>query len=221
MSICELKNITKIYSVGEQIIPVKNVSCEINGGDFISVQGESGTGKSTLLMIIGSLLKPSSGSIFYQGKDITNYNEDKLAEHRRKNIGFLFQNVQLSEALTIEQNIILAKKFSGNNEAFPEDIQFVMNELGIYDKRNFLPHQLSGGQKRRAMIATTWIRNPSLILADEPTNDLDHHWATKVLSLFCDWVSKGKAIVLVTHNDDWANYATQKFRLNKGVLAKI
>ncbi|MBP2626616.1 MAG: hypothetical protein H6Q68_1327 [Firmicutes bacterium] len=221
MSICELKNITKIYSVGEQIIPVKNISFEINSGDFISIQGDSGTGKSTLLMIIGGLLKPSSGSIIYQGKDITNYKEDNLAEHRGKNIGFLFQNVQLCEALTIEQNIILAKKYSGNNEISQEDIQFVMNELGILDKRNFLPHQLSGGQKRRAMIATTWIRNPSLILADEPTNDLDHHWATKVFSLFCDWVSKGKAIVFVTHNDDWSNYATKKFHLNNGALTKI
>lgn len=221
MPLCEIKNVTKTYCVGEKITPVKNVSLNIKNGDFISIQGDSGTGKSTLLMIIGGLLRPSSGSIIYEGNEITNLKEDDLAEHRGKNIGFLFQNVQLAEALTIEQNIILAKEYSYNKKIDRHEIEFVMNELGIIDKRNSLPHQLSGGQKRRAMIAATWVRNPGLILADEPTNDLDDHWATKVFSIFNDWVSKGKAIVFVTHNGHWSNYTDERFLLHEGILEKI
>lgn len=221
MMLCELKDVTKIYSLGEEIVPVAGVSLAIKRGDFISIQGDSGTGKSTLLMIIGSMLKPSSGSIIYEGRDITNDKEDKLSGHRGRNIGFLFQNVQLSEALTIEQNIILSKKYSGNKTIDRDEIKFVMSELGIMDKRNFLPHQLSGGQRRRAMIAATWIRNPGLILADEPTNDLDQFWAAKVFNLFNDWAGQGKAIVYVTHNDHWSDYTTQKYTLHNGILDKI
>ncbi len=221
MTLCELVKVTKTYAAGETISPIQGLDLVIPEGTFVSIQGESGIGKSTLLMMLGGLMKPTSGTILFRNNPIGELTDDQLTEWRGKYVGYLFQHIQLVQALTVEENILLAKRFSRNgHKKDPLNIEALLDRLGLAEKRDSLPCQLSGGQRRRVMIAVTWVRNPELILADEPTNDLDDFWAEKVMDIFAEWVDSGKAVVLATHHGKWANKAMKKYKIQNRVLAE-
>jgi len=221
MALCELVEVSKSYDTGETINPVQNLNFAVPEGTMISIQGDSGIGKSALLMMMGGLMRPTSGTILFQDKAIGNFTDNQLTEWRGRLVGYLFQNIQLAKALTIEENIKLAKRFSRNklkkDNVNTEDI---LDRLGLKEIKNSLPFQLSGGQKRRAMIAVTWARNPLLILADEPTNDLDDFWSEQVMDLFHQWTTSGKSVVLTTHHNRWADKADRKFKMENKTLVE-
>lgn len=220
MALCELKNVSKTYMDGEMITPIHHLNFEIDKGDFVSIRGESGIGKSTLLMLISGLIKPSEGSVFYDGKQLEMLPDSRLTEWRGHNIGYIFQNVQLVQALTVQENIELSSRF-GNSKQNRKSTEELINRLGLWEKRNVLPHLLSGGQKRRAMIATALIRNPQMILADEPTNDLDDTWADEIINMLEGMAKKGKTVIVVTHNKKYADYAGRSYKLEKGCVVPV
>lgn len=217
MEICRLENIEKIYESDEKVTPIKQLSLTINSGDFISIEGPSGVGKSTLLYIIGGLLDVSSGKVFIAGEDLTSMSDKELTNIRKDKIGFIFQDNNLIQALSIEENLLFAQSVSNKQEKTYE-VEELLTRLGLLDRKNFLPNELSGGQRRRAMIACTLIKDPLLILADEPTNDLDDYWANEVFKLLSEAIKDGKGVVLVTHNTHWAKRAPLRFTLNEGLL---
>lgn len=217
MDLCKLVNLRKTYSSDEEVTPIKDVSLTINAGDFICIEGPSGVGKSTLLYLIGGLLKSTSGDVYIDNNNITTMNDKDLTNLRRDKIGFLFQDTYLIQALTIEENLTFIQSMCKNINDYSK-IKEILNRLGLWEKRNSLPCELSGGQRRRAMIACTMIKEPLLILADEPTNDLDDYWAEEILSMLHEQVNIGKAVILVTHNEKWANKAQKRFFLDKGLL---
>jgi putative ABC transport system ATP-binding protein len=215
MELLKLINATKTFETGEKCTPVDGVNLTICENDFISIMGVSGSGKSTLLMLMGGLLKPTSGDISYLGKSLYSMSDDDLAKWRGKNVGYLFQNVQMVQALTLRENIELARRYGNNPEA---DIEEILEILDLTKLQNSLPSQMSGGQKRRGLFAVTMVRDPKLILADEPTNDLDNESSQKIISLLQHAAQKGKAVVLVTHNPEWAGCAAKKYVMEKSTL---
>ncbi len=219
MEICRLENIRKTYESDEEVTPIKQVSLSIESGDFICIEGPSGVGKSTLLYIIGGLLNTSFGNVFINDNNINTMKDKELTNLRRNSIGFLFQDTYLIQALTIEENLIFVQSLCHKKKNINKNkIEKLLTRLGLWERRNFLPSELSGGQRRRAMIACTMIKEPLLILADEPTNDLDEYWAKEILHILHEYVNMGKAVILVTHNEQWAQKTQKRFILNKGIL---
>ena len=216
--LCQLENVTKSY---DDITPICDVNLAVEDGDFISIGGESGAGKSTLLLLIAGMLTPSRGEIFFDGQPYSAMNDDGISILRSGHIGYISQSVQLLQALTVEENIRFAQQVARRNgfaNANPTDVEEIVEYLGLTEKRDSLPCYLSGGQKRRAMIAVTWARNPRLFLLDEPTNDLDDFWAERVMQLWDDLNAAGKALILVTHNSLYAQRAKKQFHLQGGQL---
>lgn len=220
MEICTLSHVAKNYRMGEVVTPLKDVSLEIRSGDFIAVEGPSGMGKSTLLYVIGTLLKADSGTICFDGRDIASLSDREQTTLRGEKIGFLFQDSNLIQALTLRENLEFAQTLGGKRKADPARVDELLEQLGLSDRANFLPYQLSGGQRRRAMAARALIHGPSLILADEPTNDLDEHWAEKIITLLQEEARRGAAVVMVTHNTRWSECASVCYRLDDGMLIK-
>ena len=218
MEICRLEHIHKDYRMGETVTPLKDINITVNSGDFIAVEGPSGMGKSTLLYVIGTLLKADDGNIFFDGKDVSAMTDREQTSLRGDTIGFLFQDSSLIQALTLRENLEFAQTLGGKRKADPVRIDEMLERVGLSDRAAFLPYQLSGGQRRRAMVARALIHNPSLILADEPTNDLDDLWAEKVVSLLQEETRRGAAVVMVTHNTRWSAQASSRYRLDDGVL---
>lgn len=217
--LCEMCNVSKTYYVGEQVTPIHNLNLKIHKGQFISVTGDSGIGKSTLLMLAGGMVTPTEGSVLFEDQDYWKMKDSERTCLRREKIGFLFQSIQLVQALTIKENLELVWKMTGNR-GNKEKIDYVLEDLGLQEKRDSLPYQLSGGQKRRAAMAVVYIKNPSLILADEPTNDLDKHWSEKIMSIFKNWVSEGKTVVMVTHNSLLARQADKCYEIRNKILVE-
>jgi len=215
MELLKLFNVTKTFETGEKCTPVDRVNLTICENDFISIMGVSGSGKSTLLMLMGGLLKPTSGDLSYCGESLYSMSDNALAKWRGKNVGYLFQNVQMVQALTLRENIELARRYGNNPKA---DIEELLEKLELTKLQNSLPSQMSGGQRRRALFAVTMVRDPKLILADEPTNDLDNHWSQKIVDLLEDAAQKGKAVVLVTHNSKWAGRADKRYMMENSTL---
>ena len=218
MEICSLSHVANNYRMGEVVTPLKDVSLTVQSGEFIAVEGPSGMGKSTLLYVIGTLLKADSGTIVFEGKDISAMNDKELTALRGEKVGFLFQDSNLIQALTLRENLEFAQTLGGKRKADPRKVEEMLDRLGLSDRANFLPYQLSGGQRRRAMAARALIHKPDLILADEPTNDLDEHWAEKIISLLQEETRRGAAVVMVTHNTRWSECASVCYRLDDGVL---
>ena len=219
MEICKIEHIHKDYRMGEIVTPLKDVSLTVNEGDFIAVEGPSGIGKSTLLYVMGTLLKPDEGSYTFAGKDVTAFNDSQASEFRAKQIGFLFQDSTMIQALTLRENLIFTQGVGGKKD--PKQVDELLYRFGLEDRADFFPHQLSGGQRRRAMAARALIHNPKLILADEPTNDLDEHWSEEIIRILKEQTEKGTAVVMVTHNARWASAATRRLRLEDGILTDI
>lgn len=220
MEICTLSHVAKNYRMGEVVTPLKDVSLEIHSGDFIAVEGPSGMGKSTLLYVIGTLLRADSGTICFEGKDIASLSDREQTTLRGEKIGFLFQDSNLIQALTLRENLEFAQTLGGKRKADPARVDQMLERLGLADRAGFLPYQLSGGQRRRAMAARALIHAPALILADEPTNDLDEYWAQEIVTLLQEETAKGAAVVMVTHNSRWSSCASVCYRLDDGILIK-
>ena len=219
MEICKLEHIHKDYRMGEIVTPLKDITLSVNEGDFIAVEGPSGIGKSTLLYVMGTLLKPDDGSYTFDGQDVTAFNDAQNSEFRAKRIGFLFQDSTMIQALTLRENLLFTQSVGGRKD--PKQVDELLYRFGLEDRADFFPHQLSGGQRRRAMAARALIHNPKLILADEPTNDLDEHWSEEIIRILKEQALKGTAVVMVTHNSRWAGMANRRCRLEEGVLIDI
>lgn len=219
MEICKIEHIHKDYRMGEIVTPLKDVTLTVNEGDFIAVEGPSGIGKSTLLYVMGTLLKPDDGTYTFEGQDVSAFGDGQASEFRAKKIGFLFQDSTMIQALTLRENLIFTQGVGGKKD--PKQVDELLYRFGLEDRADFFPHQLSGGQRRRAMAARALIHNPKLILADEPTNDLDEHWSEEIIRILKEQTETGTAVVMVTHNARWASAATRRLRLEDGILTDI
>lgn len=216
MELMKLEGVSKIYS--DTVKPVlRSTDFVVEGGEYLSVEGVSGSGKSTLLFILGGLLRPTTGKVLYKGQDIYSFSDTRLSEWRGRCVGYLFQNIQMAQALTVRENMVFARKFGNDKNA---DITEIIQALGLEEVADKLPGHLSGGQKRRAMAGCVLIRKPLIILADEPTNDLDGEWAEKVMEFLQKQIEPEKALILVTHDPRWADTATVKYSISEGQLMR-
>lgn len=222
MILLEVNSVSKTYGTGEVAInALKNVSFSVSKGEFVAVVGESGSGKTTLLNIIGALDTPTSGNVIIDGKDIFSMSDEKLTIFRRRNIGFIFQAYNLIPELSVEQNITfpVLLDYKKPDKAYLEEILTV---LSLKDRRNHLPRQLSGGQQQRVAIGRALITRPMLILADEPTGNLDSQNSNEVISLL-KTASKRyqQTIIMITHNHSIASMADRVLQISDGVLTDL
>ncbi len=222
MNLLEVKKLCKTYGSGDtKVEALKDVSFSVSKGEFVAVIGESGSGKSTLLNAIGALDTPTSGKVFIDGKDIFSMKDDKLTIFRRRNIGFIFQSYNLIPELNVEQNIIfpLLLDYKKPDRAYVEEI---LDVLGLQDRRNHLPRQLSGGQQQRVAIGRALITRPMLILADEPTGNLDSKNSRDVISLLkAAALRYQQTILMITHNQNIASAASRVLQVSDGVLTDL
>ncbi len=214
----KLNELTKVYRTDEiESTALNAVSFEISKGEFVSVMGPSGCGKSTLLNILGMLDKPESGSYQFLGEEVAHLNEKKRSEIRKKNIGFIFQNFNLIDELTVFENIEIPLLY--NNVPASERKQRVnelLEKIGIAHRASHFPQQLSGGQQQRVAVARALITKPPLILADEPTGNLDSSHGNEVMELMCELNEAGTTIVMVTHSSHDASYSGRIINLLDG-----
>jgi putative ABC transport system ATP-binding protein len=222
MNLLEVNSICKTYGSGDAAVEaLKNVSFSVPKGEFVAVVGESGSGKSTLLNMIGALDTPTSGSILIDGCDTFNMKDDKLTIFRRRNIGFIFQAYNLIPELNVEQNIAFPVLLD-YKKPDQEYVEEILTALCLQDRRNYLPRQLSGGQQQRAAIGRALITRPMLILADEPTGNLDSQNSNEVVSLL-KTASKRyqQTIIMITHNSGIASMADRVMQVSDGVLTDL
>ena len=220
-----LKNVVKTYNNGELVCPVNNVSLCGNAGDFITVEGPSGIGKSTLLYLLGGLLKADSGEIYVDNDNLCSLSDKDLTKLRSQKIGYIFQETNLFQSLTAYENLTFALKVANkyksvklSKDEIKTKVEWYLDKIGMSERKNFLPHQLSVGQKRRLVIARALITEPRLVLADEPTNDLDEHWAGVVVDMLKEVAENNGIVLMVTHNSQWAMEANRRYEMNKGNL---
>ncbi len=219
MNLLEVKGISKTYGAGETAVrALKNVSFSVPKGEFVAVVGESGSGKSTLLNMLGALDVPTSGKVMIDGKDTFSMKERHLTVFRRRNIGFIFQAFNLVPELTVEQNIIfpVLLDYQKPNRKYLEDLLDILN---LKERRNHLPSQLSGGQQQRVAIGRALFTRPALILADEPTGNLDSHTGAEIMSLL-QRINKerGQTIIMVTHSSEAAKSSNRVITVSDGLL---
>jgi putative ABC transport system ATP-binding protein len=222
MDLLEVKNLYKTFGTGDtKVEALKNISFSVSKGEFVAVVGESGSGKSTLLNAIGALDTPTSGQVFVDGKNLFSLPEEKRTIFRRRNIGFIFQAYNLIPELNVEQNIIfpLLLDYQKPDSAYVEEI---LDVLGLQDRRNHLPRQLSGGQQQRVAIGRALITHPMLILADEPTGNLDSKNSSDVISLLkAAALRYRQTILMITHNRNIASAADRVLQVSDGVLTDL
>ena len=222
MNLLEVNSINKTYGTGETAVDaLKNVSFSVQKGEFIAVVGESGSGKSTLLNMIGALDTPSSGKVLIDGKDIFGMKDEKLTIFRRRNIGFIFQAYNLIPELNVEQNIAfpVLLDYKKPDKAYLEELLTV---LSLQDRRGHLPRQLSGGQQQRVAIGRALITRPMLILADEPTGNLDRQNSNEVISLLKTTSKRyQQTIIMITHNRRIASTADRVLQVSDGILTDL
>lgn len=219
MNLLEVKSISKTYGSGETAVrALKNVSFCVPKGEFVAVVGESGSGKSTLLNMLGALDTPTSGKVFIDGKDTFSMKEGELTIFRRRNIGFIFQAFNLIPELTVEQNMVFPVLLDYRKPE-KKHLEELLAVLNLKDRRRYLPSQLSGGQQQRAAIGRALITRPSLILADEPTGNLDSQNSSEVIALMKEASKKyEQTIIMITHNHSIAQTADRILQVSDGVL---
>ncbi len=222
MDLLEVKNLCKTYGSGEAAVhALKKVSFSVPKGEYVAIIGESGSGKSTLLNMIGALDTPASGKVVISGTDIFAMNDRKLTIFRRRNIGFIFQAFNLVPELTVEQNIIfpVLLDYQKPDKKYLEELLTVLN---LQERRNHLPSQLSGGQQQRVAIGRALITHPSLILADEPTGNLDTRNSSEVIALLKEASKKyEQTIIMITHSRSIAQTADRVLQVSDGVLTDL
>lgn len=221
MEILKVENLTKTYGSGENLVhAVDDVSFSVEKGEFVAIVGASGSGKSTLLHLIGGVDRPTSGKIFVDGNDISKMNDDKLAVFRCRQVGIVYQFYNLIPILTVEENITLPCDLDGRG-VDRERLEMILDSFGLRARRKHLPNQLSGGQQQRTSIARALINNPSLVLADEPTGNLDSKSSDEVMSMLkmCNQ-SYGQTVIMITHNLDIAKQADRIITISDGKIVE-
>ncbi len=220
VSAIETINLTMTYRSGKIDVPaLQGVNLTVKNGEFIAVMGPSGCGKSTLLHLLGGLLQPTSGKVFIEGIDISQLTDSERTAVRRKKIGYVFQRFNLLPTLSAKGNIELAKKIHGNGYLSPNGVEQIFGMLGLSEKINFRPSELSGGEQQRVAIARAVINRPSIVLADEPTGSLDSRNSRTVLQILRDLNEKlGQTIVMITHDAEAASTARRVIEMKDGQI---
>jgi putative ABC transport system ATP-binding protein len=216
MGILRAEQLSKSYQMGEiEVKALQDTSFEIEEGEFVVILGPSGSGKSTLLNILGGMDQPTSGKVFLRDEEITSYNEKQLTEYRRNKVGFIFQFYNIMANLTAEENVELATEISQN----PLSIDEIMEAVGLTDRKDHFPAQLSGGEQQRVSIARAVAKNPEILLCDEPTGALDFNTGITILGLLRK-VNRdmGKTVLIITHNSDIASMADRVIRMRSGSI---
>ena len=219
-SVIHLEEIKKNYIMGRQELQVlKGISLDIQRNEYVALMGPSGSGKSTLMNILGCLDSPSSGKYILNGHDVSTMLDNNLADIRNKEIGFVFQQFNLLPRLSALENVALTLVYAGiNKKTRLEMAQEVLRKVDLMDRSHHKPNELSGGQCQRVAIARALVNNPSIILADEPTGNLDTKTSYEIMNIFAQIHDEGNTVVLVTHEEDISNYAKRVIRLRDGVL---
>jgi putative ABC transport system ATP-binding protein len=222
-NIVTIRNLSKIYAQGEiQVTALDNISLDIAAGEFLALMGPSGSGKSTLLHIIAGIDRPTSGECLVQGVDVTKLNESQLADWRNQNVGFVFQTFNLIPVLTAFENVELPLLLTRLGRAQRRrQVEAALELVGLADRAHHLPKQLSGGQEQRAAIARALVTDPQIVVADEPTGNLDSHSAQDVLGILQSLSRQaGKTVILVTHDPKAAAFGSRSIHLEKGELTR-
>ena len=219
-SIIETKEIARHYVMGTTTVKALNsISIQINKGEYVAFMGPSGSGKSTLMNIIGCLDTPSSGRYILNNKDVSDMSENELAEIRNKEIGFVFQTFNLLPRASSLENVALPLIYAGFSKSERQEKALIaLNNVGLADRAHHKPNELSGGQRQRVAIARALVNDPSIILADEPTGNLDSKTSYDIMDLFQELHALGNTIIMVTHEDDIAHYAHRIIRLRDGLI---
>lgn len=219
----EVRNISKTYGEGTaRVVALRDVSLRVNDGDFIAIMGPSGSGKSTLLNIIGGLDYPSSGEVILDGKRIDNLAENALVDVRRGKVAYVFQQYHLLPSLTALENVLLPLIFRGANGSSSKKALEILEKVGLGNRAGHKPSELSGGEQQRVAIARALVSEPSLILADEPTGNMDRKTGAEILSLFEQLNKEGHGIIMITHDHDIAKRAKEIIVLQDGqIVGKI
>lgn len=219
MEILKVENLTKIYGKDStKVVALDHVSFSVEKGEFVAIVGASGSGKSTLLHLIGGVDRPTSGKVFIDGKDIFNFNDDKLAIFRRRQVGLIYQFYNLIPILNVEENIALPLSLD-NREIDKEKLNEMLKLLGLQNRRLHLPNELSGGQQQRTSIGRALITNPTIILADEPTGNLDSKSSDEIVALLKKSNKElNQTIVMITHNMEIAKVADRIIKIEDGKI---
>lgn len=219
MEILKVDNLTKIYGKDTtKVVALDHISFSVEKGEFVAIVGASGSGKSTLLHLIGGVDRPSSGKVFIDGKDIFNFNDDKLAIFRRRQVGLIYQFYNLIPILNVEENITLPLSLD-NREVDKEKLNDMLKLLGLQNRRTHLPNELSGGQQQRTSIGRALITNPTIILADEPTGNLDSKSSDEIVALLKKSNKElNQTIIMITHNMEIAKVADRIIKIEDGKI---
>ncbi|MFZ1633247.1 MAG: ABC transporter ATP-binding protein [Chitinophagales bacterium] len=220
--IISLKNIRKTYDLGKVKIEVlKGLNASIHKNEYVAIMGPSGSGKSTLMNILGCLDKPSVGNYVLNGTDVSKMNDDELAEVRNKEIGFVFQTFNLLARLSGIENVALPLIYAGMNKATrTQKAESILQAVGLGHRMKHKPNELSGGERQRVAVARALVNDPSIILADEPTGNLDTKTSYEIMELFEEIHKKGNTVIIVTHEEDIARYAHRIIRIRDGVIER-
>jgi putative ABC transport system ATP-binding protein len=214
-----LERITKVYRAGEvEVAALKGVSLHIPEGEFIAIMGPSGSGKSTLMNLIGCLDQPSSGRYILDGYDVSALSDDQLAWIRNRKIGFVFQSYNLIPRASAVHNVEMPLIYAGDNQQRRERAMAALESVGLLERASHLPNELSGGQQQRVAVARALVTDPAILLADEPTGNLDSESSLEIMRLLRDLNVQGRTIVLITHESDIAAFAQRVVRLRDGVI---
>lgn len=218
--VISLRGITRDFQLGAQTVHVlKGIDLDIQQGEYVALMGPSGSGKSTLMNLLGCLDTPTAGSYHLAGRDVSRMDDNDLAAVRNKEIGFVFQTFNLIPRQTALQNVALPMVYAGaSKEARTERAEEVLRQVGLEDRMDHRPNQLSGGQRQRVAVARALVNTPSMILADEPTGNLDSTTSVEIMKLFDDIHKAGNTLVVVTHEEDIAQHAHRIIRLRDGVI---
>ena len=221
MEILKVDNLTKIYGKDTtKVVALDHISFSVEKGEFVAIVGASGSGKSTLLHLIGGVDRPSSGKVFIDGKDIFNFNDDKLAIFRRRQVGLIYQFYNLIPILNVEENITLPLSLD-NREVDKEKLNDILKLLGLQNRRTHLPNELSGGQQQRTSIGRALITNPTIILADEPTGNLDSKSSDEIVALLKKSNKElNQTIIMITHNMEIAKVADRIIKIEDGKIVE-
>lgn len=220
--IIQIKNIKRDFALGSETVYVlKGIDLTINKGEYVALMGPSGSGKSTLMNLLGCLDTPTSGSYILNGKDVSKMTDNELAEIRNKEIGFVFQTFNLMPRTTALDNVALPLIYAGKSKSDRSARAVeVLTQVGLADRMDHKPNQLSGGQRQRVAVARALVNHPSIILADEPTGNLDSKTSVEIMQLFNDIHAQGNTVILVTHEEDIARFAHRIIRLKDGIIEK-
>ncbi len=219
-ALIELRNITKIYQMGTQEVrALAGVSLDVHANEYVAIMGPSGSGKSTMMNILGCLDTPTSGQYFLNGQDVSRMSDNELAEIRNREIGFVFQTFNLLPRINCLQNVELPLIYAGLSRARRRAMaEQALQNVGLGDRMYHKPNELSGGQRQRVAVARALVNNPSIILADEPTGNLDTRTGEEIMHLFEELYRRGNTLLVVTHEEDIAQHARRIIRLRDGLI---